>query len=128
MSQQLPGRKLFVFDEAGLLFSPNFHLYLTHPVRSLIETGREWQIDTLFAAQEPKQVANGLRAQLDQIISFQLNATAADPLAKDYGFDAGKITRLKVGRAISYDFASGEFSDLTAKPDNETHPKRKPNR
>jgi energy-coupling factor transporter ATP-binding protein EcfA2 len=115
--QKLPGRKLFVFDECGLLVPKHPAKYEQHAIRSIAETGREWGIDMLFAAQQPTQICTELRAQVSKWVCFQLSAKAAEPLIAECEFEPSYVTRLGKGQFIAYDAESSEFSRGQSKPD-----------
>lgn len=115
--KQLPGRKLFVFDECGLLVQRHPGNYEKHPIRDIAECGREFGIDMCFAAQQPTQIATELRNQVSKWICFQLSAKASEPLVAECEFEAERLKDLRKGQFVCYDAESSEFSSGESEPD-----------
>lgn len=115
--QRLPGRKLFAFDECGLLVPRHPIRYEQHPIRAIAETGREWEIDMCFAAQMPTQVCTELRLQVSKWIVFQLSGKAVEPLVDECGFDPNAITGQRKGQFLCYDAESGDVTKGESSPE-----------
>ena len=116
--QKLPGRKLVYFDEAGLLVGRNATKFEKHPLRAILETGREFGIDVLCAAQRPSHLVPDFRGQMSQWVCFQMPAGWVQPLLDDYAEENfSRVCELNKGQFIAYDADSGEFEQGESKPE-----------
>lgn len=112
--KRLRGRKLFVWDECGDLVPNNWSLYKNHPVRAFANTGREWEINCLTAAQAPTDIPLKFRNQVNSWCVFKLgDEGCVDPL-KQHGFNWPEVSALQKGQFIYYSKKTGEkFHDRT---------------
>jgi|ERR1041384_542197 hypothetical protein len=89
---RLRGRKLFVVDELGWYVSGN---NIGHWLRVLVQSGRRKAgIDGVFLAQAPNELHNFVRAQLTEVVCFQLTEDCALEYPKKFGFDVEALRTL----------------------------------
>lgn len=101
----LPGRKLFVLDEAWRYCDPrNLPLDLANVIRN----GRKVGLQSLFLCQEPRQVNETLLAEATEILCFRLAGLNSLGRLADYGFpDCEKLPDLPRGSFIALNRENG---------------------
>lgn len=68
---------LFVCDEVQKFTKPAF---IPQPLKEIMQTGRRFNIDTALMSQQPNELANSLRNQVTEFISYR----HTDPTALDW--------------------------------------------
>jgi hypothetical protein len=117
LCKKLPGRKLIYFDESKRTVGTNAKLFESHVLAEGMETGREWGVDFLIAAQRPSHLVPDYRGQISQWVCFQMSAGWVKPLVEDYEEDFTPVCALNKGQYIAYDADSGEFERGESKPE-----------
>jgi hypothetical protein len=110
--QKLPStsRKLIYFDEVKRLIGTNPKLFENHEICPVLETGREFGIDLLCAAQRPSHMVPDFRGQMSQWVCFQMPGGWLKPLYEDFEEEQfSHVTALEKGEYIAYDADTGEF-------------------
>ena len=91
-SSRLSGRKVWACDE---LWKYVTSFNLPPDIRNVILTGRHHGLDCCFIAQQPNQLHNLVRAQLTEVVLFNLTEKQALKWAESRGFDPGTVSRLR---------------------------------
>jgi hypothetical protein len=87
----LPGRKLFVLDESGWHMTGH---NLSKPLKILVQSGRRAGVDTVWIGQQPNELHNAVRAQLSEVVTFQITDDTALDWLKRWGFDVAAVRSL----------------------------------
>jgi hypothetical protein len=88
---------LFCCDEMQKLIETDC---LPTEISCVVETGRRYQIDTLFVSQQPNLLHNRLRNQVTEVVTFQHVEPRALDWLEDYGFQPDEVRGLAVGDYI----------------------------
>lgn len=101
--RRLPGRKMIVWDESGIVLDANARSYESHPHFKIMLDGRSWGIDTLGTAHAPADLPPDARNQTTRLTTFRLqSATAAGYLTKDFGLSVDAIQALPKGQFLQW--------------------------
>lgn len=96
-AQSRNDRSLFVCDEVQKLVSTD---EVPFDLSCVIETGRVWEIDTVFVTQQVNLIHNRIRNQQTQICTFRQNDERAIKPLVEFGFDESAIRNLDTGEYI----------------------------
>jgi hypothetical protein len=100
LSQSLPGRKLFACDELQKMVGVH---EVTPELAMLVETGRRYEVDTIFVSQQPNIIHNRLRNQLTEVVTFAHVDKRATSFLTDIGFDEPDLMGLNDLEFIAID-------------------------
>jgi|SRR6185369_15296091 len=90
---RLRGRKFFVVDELGWYVSGS---NIGHWLRVLVQSGRRKAgIDGVFIAQSPNELHNFVRAQLNEVVCYQMTEDCALDYPRKFGFDVEAVRALQ---------------------------------
>jgi DNA helicase HerA-like ATPase len=90
-SKQIPGRKFFAVDELGRYTSGHD---VPAPLKTIVQSGRRFGLDSVFVAQQPNELHNTVRCQLSEVVCFQLIEERALEFPASFGFNAEEIRAL----------------------------------
>lgn len=96
-AQQFRGQSLFCCDEMQKLMSTDD---LSHDLACVIETGRRYEVDTVFVSQQINLLHNRVRNQVTEVVTFRQNDERAIGWLEDFGFDQAAIRGLANGEFI----------------------------
>lgn len=114
--QNLPGKKLIAFDECGRLVTRTA-AYALHPLNDIMETGREFGIDVVIAAQRPTHLCRDMRGQVSNWLLFNMPGGWTTALVQDYEEDFSRASKLPQGNYISFDTDRSVFGGGSSIPD-----------
>ena len=107
--QQLPGSKIFYFDEPALLCPDNWSLFKKHSLHPIISDGRSWEINVLVSGQAPTDMTLKFRNQVTHWFTFSLGCEEAMEPLKQYGYRWEDVQALERFEFIAYDHNTGEI-------------------
>lgn len=100
------GTKLFCCDELQRLVGTTT---VPHEFSLLIETGRRYEVDTVFVSQQPNIIHNRIRNQITEVVAFQTLDQAATKFLAGLGFSEDELNSLDRGAYISLSLDTGKF-------------------
>ena len=104
VSNKLQGRKLLCTDELQKITDTH---KLSKPFATVLETGRRYELDCAFIAQQPNLLHNRVRNQLTEVVSFlQLDHNAIGWL-EGIGFDGQALPALRPGAFLTRNLRNG---------------------
>lgn len=106
LSRKLRGTKLLAVDELQKLVS-NHAGGIKPSFAKVLETGRRYSLDVLAVAQQPNLLHNRIRAQLTQIICFNLPDATASAWVTDAGLPDPR--NLKAGEYYAKNLRTGRL-------------------
>lgn len=102
-----PGRKFFAVDELGWYVTGQA---IPKNLRILVQSGRRKAgIDCVFIGQAPNEIHNYIRAQLTEVVCFQLTEDCALEFPRKFGFDTESVRGLPRFNYIARTNQGGEL-------------------
>lgn len=96
-AKRFDGQSLFCCDEIQKLTDTDT---VSYEISCIIETGRRWEIDTVFVTQQINLVHNRVRNQQTEVVTFRQNDPRAIDWLVNFGFDEDAIRSLQNGDYI----------------------------
>jgi hypothetical protein len=90
-SIRIGGRKFFCVDELGRYLSGHD---VPAPLKTIVQSGRRYGLDSVFVAQQPNELHNTVRCQLSEVVCFQLMEPRALDFPASFGFKPEEISAL----------------------------------
>lgn len=103
-SGTIPGRKLFVIDEAWKYSKPGF---VPHSLALCINEGRKRGLELFFITQRPHLLNGSITNEVSELVCFRLQEPAGLARVALMGIDSAALSKLANGKFISLSVQSG---------------------
>jgi hypothetical protein len=104
LSSRLPGRKVFVTDEAWKYQTNN---KCPQPLRNCIQTGRKRELEMIFASQQPNKLNEVITNEVTELVCFRLQGDNALQRVESLGVLPSGVSNLPLGSYIARNCVSG---------------------
>lgn len=103
-ASRLPGRKIFLTDEAWKYCSPR---KIPFALSNCIQTGRKRGLEMFFATQRPNKLNEAILNETTELVCFRLQGNNGLDCLADLGVSAEEIANLPLGAFVSRNVRSG---------------------
>ncbi len=100
----LPGRKVFLIDEAWKYCPPN---KVAVPLRTCIQTGRKRGLEMFFVSQQPNRLNEVITNEITELVLFRLQGVNALSRAESLGAHPSAVASLTPGQYIARNCDTG---------------------
>ena len=106
-SKRLPGRKFLVIDELGTQCNGG---NIPKHLKICVQRGRHESLDCVFISHTPNEIHNSIRAQVTEVVCFNLNVDegVAATWLKNFGFNLDELRKLPPFHYIARNKRGGE--------------------